>query len=125
MAHTITRFSLSDAGASMAIRLLQQTETAVSARRLSGSSQPSSSSSNSRNGSTDKSPSEATARRKRSKAGSPYRSTTSPSKRKRHCSESLAGEHVPSLKPAACHTLEDKEEAVVLGQLRLQFWLTV
>ena len=101
----------------MAIRLLQQTETATAtARRSSDSSQPTSGSTSSRLSTTDKTSSEATGRRKRSKADSPSKSTDSPSKRKRHCSASLVGERVPSLKPAACYTVEDKEDAVVLGK---------
>lgn len=88
----------------MAIRLLQQTEGS----RLSGSSQPRSSTSN------DKSVSKTPAGRKRRKAGSPSRTVASP---KKHCSDdSLVGEGVPSLKSAACFSGGAEKESIVLGQ---------
>ena len=91
----------------MAIRLLQQTEGS----RLSGSSQPGSSTSN------DKSVSKTPAGRKRRKAGSPSRTVAS---QKKHCSDdSLVGEGVPSLKTATCFSGGAEKESIVLGQQNL------
>ena len=95
----------------MAIRLLQQTETAVSHLQLNTSTSGHSCD----NQSAAKTVTEKTPRRKRHTPGSPSPSLSSPAKK--HCSSSSrAGEYVSSLKATSHPAVQAPREYIVLGK---------